>query len=79
LSRVLSLDAEKANEIVKGAGFNITEQAELHFWPARIILSYMEWPWIVTAPICWLGEMLLSAAPTALHLGDYKAIGARRM
>ena len=78
LRRVLPLSLPEVRTVMEDAGFTITHNAELHFWPARLVLAPVEWP-------AWLTNLGASAGDGAMHLlgrrlglGDYKGLGARR-
>ena len=46
----------------------------MHFWPpARLLLSYVQWPGWVTRPVYWIGQAGMRL-PGLSKLGDYWAI-----
>lgn len=77
LSRVLTLSPDAAQSVLENAGFAIEARTEMHFWPARLPLSYIEWPYVLTAPVYRVGEWILRALPSRLGLQDYTGFVAR--
>jgi len=75
LHRVLDVDADHFCEVMIAAGFRIVSIRQLHFWPIRLVLAYVPWPYFVTKPLYQLGQLLLKF-PFLRNLGDYKAISA---
>lgn len=75
LHRVLNMGKREFAEVVTSMGFSITHQTSLHFWPARILLSYLNIPMFLTWPVFQIGR-LLSSLPGFRQLGDYTLIRA---
>lgn len=73
LHRVLDLSIPEFEAVMRAAGIHVTETRPLHFWPARLALSYVQLPNFLTAPGYHLGQSVMRAIP-ALQLGDYTAM-----
>ena len=73
LHRVLDLSIREFEDVMRAAGIVVTESRPLHFWPARLALSYVPLPNFVTAPGYHLGQSVMRAVPS-LRLGDYTAM-----
>jgi hypothetical protein len=73
LHRVLDFDFAAFLAVMREEGFEIRDTAELHFWPARLVLCQIKWPRSLTFLGYWAGQALLRLSPRALGLGDYKA------
>lgn len=76
LHRVLNMDIREFLRIMESTGFEITSLRHLHFWPARILLAYVQWPKAVTATGFYSGRAIMSLL-NHRHLGDYKVICAK--
>jgi len=73
LHRVLDLGIAEFADVMRAAGVSVTDIRPLHFWPARLALSYISLPNFVTAPGYRLGQSVMRTVPS-LRLGDYTAI-----
>ncbi len=73
LHRVLDLSIPEFEAVMRAAGIHVTETRPLHFWPARLALSYVPLPNFLTAPGYHIGQTVMRAIP-ALRLGDYTAM-----
>lgn len=78
LHRVLNLSLGEFCDEFEAAGAQVTQMAQLHFWPARLVLANLPWPWLITAPGYYLGQAMLRCLGNLGSLGDYKAILAVR-
>lgn len=78
LHRVLDMSVDDVIKVMQAKGFVITDRAELHFWPARLVLSPFEWPRWITSVSDSIGEAIIGITGNRFGLGDYKGIGARR-
>lgn len=76
LHRVLDMNIKEFTQEVKKAGFEIIAIENLHFWPMRILLAYIQWPkWITDLGFLagqWLSIFFQNS-------GDYKVIYARKV
>jgi SAM-dependent methyltransferase len=77
LHRVLDMDIDEFAGHMSTAGFDIAEIVDMHFWPARLALCYVEVPRVLTQTVYSIGQRLMHWFwPRS---GDYKAIrGSRR-
>jgi SAM-dependent methyltransferase len=75
LSRVLDMSLDHVIAALEEVGFKVQERAELHFWPARLVLSPIEWPAFATTLVHAAGEAVLRLAGPRSGLGDYKGLG----
>jgi 2-polyprenyl-3-methyl-5-hydroxy-6-metoxy-1,4-benzoquinol methylase len=73
LHRVLAMDLPMFLAVMRNAGFDVRATAPMHFWPARLLLSYVQWPAWLTAPAYWIGQGAMRL-PGLSRLGDYWAI-----
>jgi 2-polyprenyl-3-methyl-5-hydroxy-6-metoxy-1,4-benzoquinol methylase len=73
LHRVLDMDLRSFLGVMRKAGFDLTATAPMHFWPARLTLSYVQWPAWLTRPVYWIGQGAMRL-PGLSRLGDYWAI-----
>lgn len=73
LHRVLDLSVKDFASVMRDAGITVTAMRSLHFWPARLALSYVSLPNFVTAPGYHLGQSVMRVIPS-LRLGDYTAM-----
>ncbi|GEM_PF-1697650 len=76
LSRVLDLDFRAFKQAVRDAGFSIEDTRELHFWPTRLVLSYLPMPKRFTVPVYRSGSVAMRVLGEH-GWGDYKFIHAR--
>lgn len=76
LHRVLNMNIEEFSEEVRAAGFEIVALENLHFWPMRLALAYIQWPKCITDAGFIVGQWLEKIFK---HSGDYKAIYARKL
>lgn len=75
LSRVLKLSVADFLSCMHEAGFEVVACHPMHFWPARLLLSYVQWPAPITKAIYRIGQRVLRlVGPRG---GDYKAILAK--
>lgn len=72
---VLNMSFKQYCEHVAKAGFNIQSTHQLHFWPGRLGLAYINWPKFITVPLYHLGQLMMRF-PLLNGMGDYKAIFA---
>lgn len=72
LHRVLKMNSDQYESLLKKSGFKVNCLKQLHFWPTRLFLAYVKWPKIVTIPCYRFGQLLL-AVPLFKRMGDYKA------
>jgi len=77
LHRVLDMDITEFARVLESVGLEIKFIKPLHFWPARLFLSYIQWPNFVTKPLYHLGQFIMKI-PGFRGLGDYFAICAVR-
>lgn len=75
LHRVLDMDVREFSRILADAGFCDLRVREMHFWPVRLALAYVQWPRWITDPMHRAGEFLLERIGGG-WAGDYKAITA---
>ena len=73
LHRVLDMDIRTFLTIVREAGFDVKAVGPMHFWPARLLLSYVAWPAWITRPVYWIGHAGMQL-PGLSRLGDYWSI-----
>lgn len=78
LHRVLRISLREATDILHAAGFDVTATRQLHFWPARLVLTLGDTPSWITHPVYHVGELLLRMLPAAFGFGDYKGVAAVR-
>ncbi|MEI6159145.1 MAG: class I SAM-dependent methyltransferase [Roseococcus sp.] len=79
LHRVLALSPGDVVVELRAAGFALENQAHFHFWPARLLLSPVEWPAFVTRPAYGAGEAVLRLLGAPAALGDYTGLALRRL
>lgn len=77
MHRVLDLDLDGFLAEMRATGFQLCDLTDLHFWPSRLALAQVPWPRTLTAAGYRLGQLVMGTLP-GCHLGDYKAISARR-
>ncbi len=77
LHRVLDMDVGEFTRIFADAGFRDLRVREMHFWPVRLALAYVQWPRWITAPLHNVGQWMLERFGEGWG-GDYKAISAVR-
>lgn len=77
LHRVLNLTVREFVAVLEGAGFEVETRRQLHFWPARLGLAYVQWPKFLTVPGYHVGQAMMRYL-TFGRMGDYQAIVARR-
>jgi 2-polyprenyl-3-methyl-5-hydroxy-6-metoxy-1,4-benzoquinol methylase len=77
LHRVLDLGLEGFLATVQEAGFRVEAVSALHFWPARLALSYVAWPAWITSPVYRAGQVAMRL-PGLSNLGDYRVVAAMR-
>lgn len=73
LHRVLNMDIQEFCEVMDEAGFSVKDVRHLHFWPMRLVLSYVTLPKFITAAGYYLGEGIMNLIGRKAF-GDYKAI-----
>ncbi len=73
LHRVLDLGLPEFLGVMREAGFEIKVTTPLHFWPMRLVLSYISLPAWITVPLYHFGQTLMKI-PGLSKLGDYWAI-----
>ena len=73
LHRVLDMDLATFLSVMRKAGLDVKATAPMHFWPARLLLSYVAWPGWITRPVYWIGHAGMQL-PGLSRLGDYWAI-----
>lgn len=78
LHRVLRMSKADVHRKLQAEGFDLLTTRELHFWPARLVLTVGETPTALTKAIYPIGEFILRCSPALFGLGDYKAISAVR-
>jgi SAM-dependent methyltransferase len=71
--RVLDMNLDQFLGEMKGSGFEIVEVSQMHFWPARYVLAFIEWPRWITCPLYHAGQNMLRW-PGLKAMGDYKAV-----
>jgi 2-polyprenyl-3-methyl-5-hydroxy-6-metoxy-1,4-benzoquinol methylase len=76
LHRVLNLHVDDFVSQMTAAGFELLDVTNMHFWPARIVLSYFQVPRPITQLVYHAGQRLMTRAFP--RMGDYKAIHAVR-
>ena len=74
LSRVLGMSPDDVIAALEEVGFTVQERAELHFWPARLVLAPIEWPAFATTLVHAAGEAVLRLAGPRSGLGDYTGL-----
>lgn len=72
LHRVLVMSHEDFLEAMRAQGFTAIDRHELHFWPARIVLSMFEWPGWLTALGYGCGQLAMTVFGNLFRMGDYK-------
>ncbi len=75
LHRVLNMSIDEFVSVMRETGFEVEEVKQMHFWPARILLSYFTVPMCITQPVYKLGQSLMKYIPNS---GDYKLIYAKK-
>ena len=75
LHRVLNLEVSDFCEVLQGVGFNIKWIRQMHFWPTRFALAFVNWPRWITEPCYHFGQLVMRL-PGCRSMGDYKAIKA---
>lgn len=73
LHRVLDLSVADFTRIFAEAGFMDLRVTEMHFWPVRLALAFVEWPRWITDPLHDAGEKFLEHFGDGWG-GDYKGI-----
>jgi SAM-dependent methyltransferase len=73
--RVLNIDLTEFCQVMREAGFRVEWVREMHFWPMRFALAFVNWPVWITGPCYHIGQMLMRL-PGFRGMGDYKAIKA---
>jgi SAM-dependent methyltransferase len=73
LHRVLNMSLDDFLVRLESAGFAVRQVREMHFWPARLLLSWAFWLPTATRVGHRFGELMLKL-PGLRHLGDYKAV-----
>jgi SAM-dependent methyltransferase len=77
LHRVLDMGIPEFTGHMTSAGFDVTEVVDMHFWPARLALCYVEVPRTLTRTVYRVGQQVMHRLWK--RSGDYKAIrGIRR-
>lgn len=77
LHRVLDLDVISFLNTMESVGFEIEVLEPLHFWPVRLLLSYISWfPSWFTKFLYYWGQGMMKL-PGLKHCGDYWAIKAK--
>ena len=74
LHRVCNMSLGEFTKVLENSGFEIKRVVELHFWPARVMLSYFPIPKAITKLIYRVGQRLLHSIFRNHSMGDYKAI-----
>lgn len=77
LHRVLNLSVDEFTAVMRESGFEVAWVKQMHFWPARLGLAFIQWPIFFTWPMYHLGQGLMKL-PLLNKLGDYKAILSSR-
>jgi 2-polyprenyl-3-methyl-5-hydroxy-6-metoxy-1,4-benzoquinol methylase len=79
LHRVLELDVVSFLNTMESVGFEIEVLEPLHFWPVRLLLSYIScYPaWVTKSLYCW-GQGMMKL-PGLKRCGDYWAIKAKNL
>jgi 2-polyprenyl-3-methyl-5-hydroxy-6-metoxy-1,4-benzoquinol methylase len=75
LARVLSMEIGEFCSVMRAQGFEIERVEQLHFWPARFALAFLEVPRPITKAVYRVGRALMKL-PGLRRMGDYKAIVA---
>lgn len=73
LHRVLDMNVPTFLSIMREAGFDVKMVRPLHFWPVRLLLSYVAWPGWITRPVYRIGHASMKL-PGLSKLGDYTFI-----
>lgn len=73
LHRVLDMSVPDFAAVMRESGITVTAMLPLHFWPARLALSYVPLPNLVTVPGYHIGQSLMRLVPS-VRLGDYTAM-----
>jgi 2-polyprenyl-3-methyl-5-hydroxy-6-metoxy-1,4-benzoquinol methylase len=73
LHRVLNIDIKEFCQIMNQVGFQVEDVSHLHFWPMRLVLSYVTLPKFITAIGYYFGEGIMNLIGRKAF-GDYKAI-----
>ena len=76
LHRVLAMPLSELLELMRVAGFRIDHVEHLHFWPARLLLAFVQWPEWITRPVYQVGQHLMHSWLHSKALGDYQAVVA---
>jgi hypothetical protein len=77
LHRVLNMDLKEFLGVISQAGLEIHDVNHLHFWPMRLALAYVSWPWGLTKAGYELGNFLMRLSNYQAW-GDYQAIYAAK-
>lgn len=78
LHRVLDLAPDEVVAELDQAGFTVTARAHFHCWPARFVLSPVEWPAFLTRPAYAAGEAVLRMAGFPAGWSDYTGLALLR-
>jgi 2-polyprenyl-3-methyl-5-hydroxy-6-metoxy-1,4-benzoquinol methylase len=73
LHRVLNLELRTFLLAMSTAGFDVKETTHLHFWPVRLALAYIPWPKLITTPLYFAGQTVLTLLGRK-SMGDYQGI-----
>lgn len=76
LHRVLDMSLSDFLNAMRAANFSVDVVEPMHFWPMRLVLSYINWPVFITSPLYHLGQVAMKT-PGLTKLGDYWAIRAQ--
>lgn len=76
LHRVLNLDLRDFIAVMRDAGFQVRSVAQLHFWPARLALAFVEWPVPITVAGYRAGQWVMRHLLSDRAGGDYRGIYA---
>jgi SAM-dependent methyltransferase len=75
LHRVLNMNMRQFSAALSDAGFKSEKIRNLHFWPMRLVLAYINWPRLITKVGYQLGQSTMAIFGKRCF-GDYKAIYA---
>src|SRR5262245_8694186 len=78
LRRVLRMSPRKFVETAEEAGLAASRVKHLHFWPARLVLAYVQWPRLITQMLHDWGEDLMNGPAGGERFGDYQIYRFRR-
>ena len=73
--RVLDMSVDDFCQVMLEAGFHIQWIRQMHFWPMRFALAFVNWPRWITEPCYHFGQLVMRL-PGCRSMGDYKAIKA---